>query len=75
MIFLEDVLEKKVAKQFFINREILNIKNQLLNNPHLFEEKKFLRPIRVGTISKGGKEKGYIAPKDMPLPYQHMVAV
>ena len=64
LIFLEDVLEKKVAKQFFINREDIKYKkNRLLNNPHLFEEKKFLRPIRVGTISKGGQGERIYSPK------------
>ena len=64
LIFLEDVLEKKVSKQFFIDREdIIYKKNHLLNNAYLFEKKKLLKPIRVGTISKGGQGERIYSPK------------
>ena len=56
-IFLEDVLEKEVDKSFIVNRDdikILKSENEIEYN---------LKPIRVGTVNKGGQGERIYSPK------------
>lgn len=63
-IFLEDILEEKVPEHFFVDRKDVKFKeNNLLNEEDLFDKRKYLRPIRIGTISKGGQGERIYSPK------------
>ena len=63
-IFLDDVLEKKVPNHYLVDRKDISFKeNNLLFELDLFDKRKFLRPIRIGTISKGGQGERIYSPK------------
>ena len=63
-VFLVDVLEKNVPSHFFVDRPDITFKeNNLLSELDLFDKKKYLRPIRIGTISKGGQGERIYSPK------------
>ena len=63
-VFLVDVLEKNVPNHFFVDREDITFKeNNLLSELDLFDKKKYLRPIRIGSISKGGQGERIYSPK------------
>lgn len=55
-IFLKDIMEKNfVPSVYNINRDDIKIFDNSIIKDDLFDKKKFLRPLRVGTISKGGQ--------------------
>ncbi|MDR1695565.1 MAG: DNA cytosine methyltransferase [Endomicrobium sp.] len=56
-VFLEDVLEKEVDKDFIINRNDI----QILKNEKEIKNK--LEPIRVGIVNKGGQGERIYSPK------------
>ncbi len=63
-VFLNDILETNVPKHFFVEREDIEFKdNSIFSESDLLSKKKYLRPIRVGTISKGGQGERIYSPK------------
>ena len=63
-MFLNDILETNVPKHFFVEREDIEFKdNSIFSESDLLSNKKYLRPIRVGTISKGGQGERIYSPK------------
>lgn len=56
-VFLEDILDKEVDKDFIVNRDdirILKNENEIVNK---------LEPIRVGIVNKGGQGERIYSPK------------
>ena len=63
-VFLVDVLENNVPHHFLVDRVDITFKeNKLLSELDLFDKKKYLRPLRIGTISKGGQGERIYSPK------------
>ena len=63
-VFLVDVLENNVPHHFLVDRVDITFKeNKLLPELDLFDKKKYLRPLRIGTISKGGQGERIYSPK------------
>lgn len=59
-IYLENIIEKGVvAKSYEINRSDIFLNKKITNN----DLKKQLKPIRIGTISKGGQGERIYSPK------------